>query len=273
MSAPDTWSRFRALTPARVALGRSGDSLATSAQLAFQLAHARARDAVRHEADLARVAADLARNGIVSLEVHSSAGDRDQYLLRPDLGRQLDVAGRERLGRAAAEPVDLVIVIADGLSGFAVEHHAAALVAGLHPRLSPPGWRLAPVVLVRQGRVAVGDGIGAALRARLALVLIGERPGLSSPDSLGAYLTWDPRPGRTDAERNCVSNIRPEGLPLARATDKLDWLIHQARRLERTGVGLKEESGMGGFRDLGIGGLRDSGTPGTGESRSDLNVT
>jgi len=260
MTVPELWSAFRRLTAARVALGRTGASLPTSAQLAFQLDHARARDAVRYHADLGAVAATLEARGITTVTVHSAATDRNSYLQRPDLGRQLDEAGRTRLQAVAADPVDLALVIADGLSGFAVERHAAGLAAELHRRLSAAGWRLAPVILVRQGRVAVGDDVGALLRARLVLVVLGERPGLSSPDSLGAYLTWDPRPGRTDAERNCVSNIRPAGLAPERAADRLLGLLEAARRLGRTGVGLKDGAGgIEGFRDSGVEGLRDSG--------------
>lgn len=239
--SPDPWVALRGLTAARIALGRSGPAQLTTTHLAFQLAHAQARDAVHHAADFAAVAGALTRAGLESVEIASAAADRAQYLQRPDLGRGLSREGAARL--PATGPVDLALVIADGLSGFAVERYAPAVASGLAERLGREGWRLAPVVLVRQGRVAIGDPIGAALRAGLVLVLIGERPGLSSPDSLGAYLTWDPKVGRTDAERNCVSNIRPEGLPPAAAVDKLCWLVLEARRRALTGVGLKDEMG------------------------------
>jgi ethanolamine ammonia-lyase small subunit len=241
---PDPWAPLTRLTMARIALGRAGGSLPTRAHLAFQLAHAQARDAVHHAADFGRVAADLEAAGLAVIRVESAAGDRTSYLQRPDLGRRLSPTSSERLAvlhRGSA--VDVAIVVADGLSGFAVERHAAALVRLVVERLRPGGWRLSPIVLVSGGRVAVGDEVGALLGARLTALFIGERPGLSAPDSLGAYLTFEPTPGRTDAERNCVSNIRPEGLPLAVAADRVVWLLHEARRRKLTGVGLKEETG------------------------------
>jgi ethanolamine ammonia-lyase small subunit len=199
---------------------------------------------VHHAADLHEVAARLTRAGLETALVESAVPDRTAYLRRPDLGRRLSEMGR-RTVVALARPneTDLALVIADGLSGLAVERHAAQLAELVAGRLRGEGWSLSPVVLVRQGRVAIGDEIGGLLGARLVAVLIGERPGLSSPDSLGAYLTFEPRPGRTDAERNCVSNIRPEGLPVAAAAEKMIWLLREARRRKLTGVGLKEEMG------------------------------
>ena len=241
--ALDPWHTLRALTPARIALGRAGASLPTRAHLDFQLAHARARDAVHEALDVAALRQALHAAGLASLAVRSAAADRATYLQRPDLGRRLDPASLERLGSVAGE-VDAVLVVADGLSPRAAQAHAVPLLATLVPRLVEAGWRLAPVIVAEQGRVALGDEIGAALRAPLALVLLGERPGLSAPDSLGAYLTWDPRPGRTDAERNCVSNIRPEGLVPALAADKLGYLLLEARRRRVTGFGLKDEMRM-----------------------------
>lgn len=243
LTPADPWGPLRALTTARIALGRAGTSLPTGAHLAFQLAHAQARDAVHHPADFAAIAAALRAGGREPLVVASAAPDRQTYLLRPDLGRRLgegDAAALEQMAPAAG--VDLVMVIADGLSGRAVELHAAPLLQELAATLAGQGWALAPPVLARQGRVALGDAIGAACRARLVLVLIGERPGLSAADSLGAYLTFDPRPGRTDAERNCVSNIRPDGLPVPAAARKLAWLLAEARRRRCTGVTLKDAS-------------------------------
>jgi ethanolamine ammonia-lyase small subunit len=240
----DPWVPLTRLTTARIALGRAGGSLPTRAHLAFQLAHAQARDAVHHAPDLDRVAADLGETGLPVVRVESAVGDRTAYLQRPDLGRRLAPVSRERLAvLRAGSDVDVAVVVADGLSGVAVERHAAALVRLLVERLRSGGWRLAPIVLVSGGRVAIGDEIGALLGARLTAVFIGERPGLSAPDSLGAYLTFDPRPSRTDADRNCVSNIRPEGLPLAVAADRIAWLLHEARRRRLTGVALKEETG------------------------------
>ncbi|HWA55629.1 MAG TPA: ethanolamine ammonia-lyase subunit EutC [Gemmatimonadales bacterium] len=240
---PDAWRGLRSLTPARIALGRAGMSLPTSEVLAFQLAHARARDAVTHRPDLALVASQLAAAGLPSVPVQSRVSDATEYLTRPDLGRRLRAEDGERLGAVAVPGgVDLGFVIADGLSGLAVERHAAALAIDAGARLRALGWRSAPVVIARFGRVALGDEIGERLGARLVAVLIGERPGLSSPDSLGVYLTWAPRLGRTDAERNCISNIRPEGLPVAAAAERLAWLAAEARRRESSGVDLKEEA-------------------------------
>lgn len=233
---------LRALTPARVALGRTGVSLSTADLLDFQLCHAQARDAVHARLEPNALAVTLAGiTGSQVLRLHSAAPDRAIYLQRPDLGRLLDQPSRNLLAqRAPAGPCDLALIVADGLSALAVERHAPPLVAELLPRLE--GWRLAPITLVEQGRVAVGDPIGAALGAQIAAILIGERPGLSSPDSLGVYITWEPRPGRTDAERNCVSNIRAEGLSYAQAAVGIGVILDQARARRLTGVALKTEA-------------------------------
>ena len=231
MSAPTLWQDLRRFTPARVALGRAGNALPTAAHLEFQAAHAAARDAVHAELDTDRLAADLAAANLTSTIVHSACPDRRTYLLRPDLGRRL--ANTTSL---APQP-GIAFVICDGLSATAAQRHAASLLAQVMPALAQSG----PVVIARQGRVALGDEIGAALGAQAVAVLIGERPGLSTPDSLGIYLTWAPRPGRTDAERNCISNIRPEGLPIPDAAAKLLWLIAAMRRLRATGITLKDE--------------------------------
>jgi ethanolamine ammonia-lyase small subunit len=231
----DPFARLRAMTPARVGLGRSGDGLPTAPMLAFQLAHAAARDAVHAALDSDRLAAALAPRA--SIRVASQAVDRTTYLQRPDLGRRL---AAEDAARLTPGDWDLAIVAADGLSATAVHAHAPPLIAALAERL--PGWRLAPVTIATQARVALGDEIGAALGARLALVLIGERPGLSAPDSLGAYLTWGPAVGTPDSARNCVSNIRPpHGLDYGRAADTLAWLMTEARARGLTGVALKDE--------------------------------
>ena len=234
MSTPPTlWRDLRRFTPARVALGRVGNGLPTEAHLAFQAAHAAARDAVHAELNVERLAADLAAAGLSSTTVHSACPDRRTYLLRPDLGRRLAEGEAARL-----VPVPgIAFVVADGLSATAVQRHAAPLLAQVMPALGATG----PVVIARQGRVALGDEIGTALGADAVAVLTGERPGLSTPDSLGPYLTWQPRPGRTDAERNCISNIRPEGLPIPDAAAKLLWLIAAMRSLGQTGVALKDE--------------------------------
>jgi len=213
---------LRSFTPARVALGRTGHSLPTAELLRFRLDHARARDAVYEELDPASL-------GVPHLLLHSAAPDRATYLRRPDLGRRLSAAARLEKG-----DYDAAIVIADGLSAPAVHHHAVALLEALTPLLA--GWRLAPLTVVLQARVAIGDEIGERLGARQVAMLIGERPGLTSPDSLGIYLTWDPRPGRTDAERNCISNVRTEGLSYGTAARQLHFLMSEARVRKVTGV-------------------------------------
>jgi ethanolamine ammonia-lyase small subunit len=231
----DPWEALRAATRARVALGRAGDALPTARELEFRAAHAAARDAVHAPLDAGAVRVAL---GGDLLEVHSAAPDRPTYLQRPDLGRRL--AAGTSLPRADA---DLAVVIADGLSPRAVQEHAAGVTAALLERL--PGWSVSPVVVAHQARVALGDEIGAALGVRAVVVLIGERPGLSAADSLGAYLTWEPRPGRIDAERNCVSNIRPpHGLTYAQAAGTLAALLTAARQLGASGVALKDESAL-----------------------------
>ncbi|MGA3081323.1 MAG: ethanolamine ammonia-lyase subunit EutC [Terracidiphilus sp.] len=230
-------TRLRALTPARVGLGRTGVSMETRDLLDFQRAHAQARDAVHARLEASALAAALGSlTGGPVLRLHSAAPDRTTYLQRPDLGRKLDEASRDLLPPGSWE---LALIVADGLSALAVERHAAPLLKELLPLLE--GWRLAPLIVVEQGRVAIGDEIGAALGAQLSVVLIGERPGLSSPDSLGAYITWEPRPGRTDAERCCISNIRVEGLGYAEAAGLLNSYLNEARRRRLSGVGLSEK--------------------------------
>lgn len=236
----DPWTHLAGLTPARLALGRSGASLPTRAVLALGLAHARARDAVHAAMDENELAAGLGALGLETCRVESAAPDRATYLRRPDDGRRLSAGSRALLAGREAEGADIAILVGDGLSAAAVDLNALALVSALLPRLS--GRRLAPVVLAQQARVALGDEVGALLRARLVLVLIGERPGLSAADSLGAYLTFGPAPGLTDAARNCVSNIRPGGLGPEAAAAKIAWLIDRALALSLTGVALKDES-------------------------------
>ena len=225
------WTSLRRFTHARIALGRVGNGQPTEAHLAFQADHAAARDAVHAALDMPALLATLPQAHVVT----SACPDRRTYLLRPDLGRRLSDASRIALA-AAATPGALVIVIGDGLSATAAQRHAAPLVTALHAALGG-----GPVVVAQQARVALGDDIGAAMGAEAVLMLLGERPGLSSPDSLGAYLTWQPRLGRTDAERNCVSNIRPAGLPVDQAAAKLVWLIRAMRAARLTGVDLKDE--------------------------------
>lgn len=234
----DPWARFRAATRARIGLGRSGDALPTKALLDFQAAHARARDAVHGKVDFDALAVQLDRPVI---QLQSAAPDRDTYLRRPDLGRRLGAAGRETLAGLLAEPVDAVFIVADGLS-TAVQHHALPLLEICLSELS--GWKLAPVILAGQARVGLGDEIGALLKASLSVVLIGERPGLSVADSLGIYLTWDPKPGRADADRNCLSNIHADGLSYREAAARLLWLMTEARHRRLSGVGLKDEAAL-----------------------------
>src|SRR6266702_944802 len=231
--------RLRAMTPARVGLGRTGVSQQTRDVLGFQVTHARARDAVHARLEAAAVAAAIsaikgATAGGAVMRLHSSATDRSIYLQRPDLGRTLDESSREVLHSIGTAPCDVSLIVADGLSALAVERHVVPLLEELLPRLS--GRRLAPICVVEQGRVAIGDEIGHSLGAKVSVVLIGERPGLSSPDSLGAYITWEPRPGRTDAERNCISNIRAEGMSYTEAAEQLEICLAAAQQRRFTGV-------------------------------------
>jgi ethanolamine ammonia-lyase small subunit len=240
MVTDDPWRVLREWTAARIALGRCGHSLPTRELLAFQLAHARARDAVHRAMD-----PNLFQGG-TTLKLRSAARNRETYLRRPDLGRRLDDDSAQRLCRGRW---DAVIVVADGLSATAVDRHAEPLVEALLPNLA--GLQIAPICCVEQGRVAIGDEIAERLGASLVLVIIGERPGLSSPDSLGAYLTWEPRVGRTDAERNCVSNIRPGGLDFRAAAARLWLLIGAAREQRITGVRLRTGGNVAGLDSPG----------------------
>ena len=244
------WEQLRQFTPARIALGRSGVSQPTQPHLAFQLAHAQARDAVHLALDVAQLRQDLERTGLAGaadcLLLESAAGDRLTYLQRPDLGRRLSDASRAAIEaeprRSTTRAYDLALVMADGLSAQAVAQHAPPLVAALMRRLVAETWSVAPVAIVRLGRVAVADEVAERLGARLVVLMIGERPGLSSPDSLGIYITWAPRPGTTDAQRNCISNVRPAGLSVDAAAAKLHHLLTQSRALQLTGIGLKDET-------------------------------
>lgn len=224
---------LKQFTPARVALGHTGHSLPTAELLRFQLDHARARDAVYE-------ALDPGSLGVPHVLARSAAAGRAEYLRRPDLGRRLDAESRALL---VPGDYDAALVIADGLSATAVHRHAVPLLRALLPRLERDRWRLAPLTVALQGRVAIGDEIGARWGAKQVVVLIGERPGLTSPDSLGIYLTWDPRPGRTDAERNCISNVRAEGIGYDLAAHRLHFLMTAARARRLSGVELKEDAG------------------------------
>jgi len=238
----DAWRELGRATPARIGLGRAGASLPTREVLGFSLAHARARDAVYAEFEAEGIARQIEALGWRSLRVASAAPDRPTYLRRPDLGRRLSHDSRRALEAQPREAVDLAIVVADGLSALAVNLNAVPLLAGFQRYAERAGWRVAPVVLASQARVALGDEVGELLRARMTVLLVGERPGLSSADSLGVYLTYAPRVGRVDGERNCVSNVREAGLKPELAAFKIAWLVEQALALSLTGVTLKDES-------------------------------
>lgn len=235
--APDPWSALRRHTPARIALGRAGASLPTREVLQFGLAHARARDAVHQALDVRRLLNDLKAAGFEATCVKSAAPDRQTYLTRPDLGRRL--AHGERLEGTS----EIALAIEDGLSAIAVQTHAVPLLNELRTA-NEERWKGGAVVVGLQGRVALGDEIGEQMKAKLVVVLIGERPGLSSPDSLGIYVTYAPRVGRTDAERNCISNVRPGGLGYREAARRLEWLASAALARGITGIALKDESAL-----------------------------
>lgn len=239
------WLDLRRLTPARIALGRTGTSIPTSAQLDFQAAHAQARDAVHLPFEHGAIIESLAAKGRETLLLHSAAADRNAYLQRPDLGRKLDEASVQLLTdftQAHPGSIDLAVVVADGLSSLAVHRHTLPFLARLEEQARAEGWTLSPVILVEQGRVAVADEIGQRLGAKMVVILIGERPGLSSPDSLGLYFTYAPKVGLTDASRNCISNVRLEGLSYGMAAHRLLYLMREACRRQLSGVNLKDEA-------------------------------
>lgn len=240
----DPWALLSSRTPARIAIGRCGASVPTREVLSFALAHAKARDAVHARLDRAALAVRLQGLGLATIEVESQAVDRATYLRRPDFGRRLDTAARNRLiATPQTQQCDCALVIADGLSATAVAANAPTVVECLLPHIGKLGITLGPVAIAAGARVALGDEVGHLLGARLVVVLIGERPGLSSADSLSAYITYAPRPGRTDAERNCISNIRPGGLAAEVASASLAWIIEAALSLQTTGIALKDRSG------------------------------
>jgi len=243
---PRSMTDLREFTPARVALGRSGASLPTRALLEFTLDHARARDAVHAAFDVPALVAGLGDLGLQAQSAASRAENRKEYLRRPDLGRQLDQASMQRLTtHGGSGACDVSIVIGDGLSPTAIHAHAVELMRTLMPRLTVEGIKIDHAVVASGARVALGDEIGAILGAQMVVMLIGERPGLSAPDSMGAYLTFAPKVGLTDADRNCVSNIHREGLSYDEAAFKIAWLIREALARKVTGVALKDESGDG----------------------------
>ncbi len=242
----DPWLELRRHTPARIALGRSGTGLPTAEVLRFAADHAQARDAVHLPLDAAELCSQFQAEGWPTVQVCSRAATRDEYLRRPDLGRRLAADGVRQLQAIdrPPSPFDVVVVLGDGLSALAVKTHGPTLMRALHGALGGT-LRWAPPVVATQARVALADEIGALLGARTALMLIGERPGLSAPDSLGAYLTYAPEVGRVDAQRNCVSNIRAAGLPPERAAGRIAWLLQQSLRLRLSGTALKDDSGVG----------------------------
>jgi len=239
----DTWLALRRHTAARIALGRSGASLPTRELLAFGAAHAQARDAVHDPLDVEALSQALVSLGLPLLQVTSAAEDRAAYLVRPDWGRRLSAASRASVEQARSENgFDLVFVITDGLSATGVQQQAPGFLAALLPLLADR-YSIAPLVIAWQGRVALADEVGDLLQARLALSLIGERPGLSSADSLGVYITWAPKIGRSDAERNCISNVRPRGLALDQAARQTAALIRAALDAGTSGVALRFDAG------------------------------
>ena len=239
---PDPWQQLKSFTRARIALGRVGSSLPTKEVLDFGLSHAMARDAVHLPLDVDALQVDIQAQGFSTIKVKSMAADRATYLLRPDWGRRLHEQSLSNLQNLhQAKLIDFLIVVGDGLSSLAVARHVAPLLAEMRNHL-PSDWHTGHVVIASQARVAIGDEIGQALNAKIVAMLIGERPGLSSPDSLGIYLTYHPKLGLSDADRNCISNVRPEGLQYAAAAKKLIWLAKEAMRLKVTGVALKDES-------------------------------
>ena len=238
------FSVLKEFTAARIGLGRAGYSIPLKQSLEFKLAHAHARDAVYSELDVEGLTGQLAQFELPVLQLHSQAEYREQYLQRPDLGRQLDEKSGTELTVYNTAQTDIVIIIADGLSATAVNHNAVSLLKLLIPQLVAAGLKIAPLCLVKQGRVALADDIGHQLKAKLSLILIGERPGLSSADSMGAYLTFGPKPGLTDESRNCISNIRPHGLTFKPAAKKIFYLVQEALKRKLSGVALKDNAGL-----------------------------
>lgn len=242
MTPDDPWIALKRFTDARIGLGRSGSGMPTREVLNFSMAHAQARDAVKTPIEWPSIEKEIAALGLETQRIASAAPDRDTYLRRPDLGRRLGPESRQVLSQRSPSETDLLIIVGDGLSSTAVAANAIPTIKALLPHVRKNEWRLGPVLLATQARVALSDDAGEFLKARAAVMLIGERPGLSSPDSLGAYLTWEPRVGRKDGERNCISNIRIGGLSADEAAFKIAWLMREAFRRQLTGVDLKDES-------------------------------
>lgn len=246
----DSWQKLRQFTNARIALGRVGTSIPTAELLRFQLSHAQAIDAVHVPLDVETLCQQLAESNLLQpylpvQKLHSKARDRMEYLQRPDLGRQLDDASIYKLQQCKSDRYDLVFVLADGLSSHAITHHAQPFLEMLINSLNQDpdkNWKIGPICVVQQGRVAVGDDVCETLNAKEVVLLIGERPGLSSPDSMGLYLTWNAKRGIEDSLRNCISNIRPAGLQYQAAAHKCTYLLNESQRIELSGVSLKDRS-------------------------------
>lgn len=241
----DPWGDLKQFTRARIALGRVGSSLPTKEILNFGMSHAMARDAVHLALDVDPLEKQIKSLGCDVLKLHSRAPDRASYLLRPDWGRRLNDESAEIIKALPQQKIDVSIVIGDGLSSLAVQKHAAPMLQSMLQAIQqamPSEWKLGPVAIASQARVALADEVGELMNARMVILLIGERPGLSSPDSLGLYLTYQPKVGCSDADRNCISNVRPEGLNYEAAAKKLMWLAQEAMRLKVSGVALKDES-------------------------------
>jgi ethanolamine ammonia-lyase small subunit len=239
----DNWQSLKAFTAARIALGRTGSSIPLKEILQFKLAHAHARDAVYSTLNETELINSLQQFNLPIHILHSKAKDRYEYLQRPDLGRLLTDSSIDHL-KDAANSFDIALILADGLSATAINHHAVPLLQLLMPLLHQANFSLSPINIIHQARVAIGDEIGQLLQTKFSLVLIGERPGLSSPDSMGAYLTYQPSIGLTDESRNCISNIRTEGLSYHTAALKIFYLITESLRLKISGVALKDEQGL-----------------------------
>jgi ethanolamine ammonia-lyase small subunit len=252
----NSWQKLKQFTSARIALGRAGNSIPTNEQLGFQLDHARAIDAVHKALDVQQLVGQLSQSKVLRemisalpTVVSSKATDRMTYLQRPDFGRQLNEASWQLLVDSRAEnnkPYDLAIVIADGLSSTAIQRHALPVIEKVVEKLAMTKkhiWSIAPLTIITQGRVASGDDVGECLKAKITMILIGERPGLTSPDSMGIYITWNPKRGTKDSSRNCISNIRPEGLGYEEASDKVLYLLSESIKLHTSGITLKDRSG------------------------------
>jgi ethanolamine ammonia-lyase small subunit len=238
----DAWSSLRNFTPARIALGRSGISVPSQEVLRFKMDHAYARDAVFSLMDVDTLLSQLQLFNLPIYVLKSKAADKHTYLKRPDLGRKLHQDSMNRLNNLNDISYDVCITITDGLSAIAINNHCMHVLSLLIPLLVNANINTAPLCVVKHGRVAIADETSSLLKAKLALLFVGERPGLSAHDSMGVYLTYNPRPGLTDESRNCISNIRPEGLQYQPAADKIFYLIRESLRLQLSGIWLKENN-------------------------------